>query len=100
MGSSRYKWWLPRVAFLLIGWMLVVTNCAGTLAQEKESKKPIPPPRSKYMGRRIAPTMGYRGAGWLIRKTRNAEENPSLVMQHLDLKPGMVVADIGCGNGF
>ena len=44
--------------------------------------------------------MGYRGAGWLIRKTRNAEENPSLVMQHLDLKPGMVVADIGCGNGF
>ncbi len=60
----------------------------------------IPPARSSYMGRKIAQTMGYQGAPWLIRNTREDEERPSEVLEQLGLKPGMVVCDMGCGNGF
>jgi ubiquinone/menaquinone biosynthesis C-methylase UbiE len=60
----------------------------------------VPPARQKYMGRTIAATMGYGGAPWLIRETREAEERPSEVIKQLGLKPGMVVCDMGCGNGF
>ncbi len=60
----------------------------------------IPRPRTQYMGRTIAATMGSAGAPWLIRETREAEERPSEVIKQLELKPGMVVCDLGCGNGF
>ncbi len=66
----------------------------------KESKSELPPPLETYMGRRIADYMGYEGAPWLIRETRELEENPSVVLEQLGLKPGMVVCDLGCGNGF
>lgn len=56
-----------------------------------------------YMGREIARVMGFgfrgRGAAWLERPTREKEEKLSLLVKALDLKPGMVVADIGAGSG-
>jgi 2-polyprenyl-3-methyl-5-hydroxy-6-metoxy-1,4-benzoquinol methylase len=76
------------------------SNKSGDTAPAKKKKERIPPPRQKYMGRTIAPTMGYEGAPWLIRETREQEENPSVVLKQLGLKPGMVVCDLGCGNGF
>jgi ubiquinone/menaquinone biosynthesis C-methylase UbiE len=60
----------------------------------------IPPARTKYLGRTIAQTMSFHGAPWLIRDNREEEERPSQVLKQLDLKPGMVVCDLGCGNGF
>jgi ubiquinone/menaquinone biosynthesis C-methylase UbiE len=62
--------------------------------------KPIPPSKPVYMGRRIAPTMGYAHASWLTRDTRQEEEDPQQTLDNLGLKPGMVVCDMGCGNGF
>ncbi len=56
--------------------------------------------RTVYMGRRIAQTMGHQGAPWLIRETREVEENPTLVLEQLGVRAGMVVCDLGCGNGF
>lgn len=53
-----------------------------------------------YMGREIAHVMGHLGAGWLERPEREKEEKPRLLMELLDLKPGMVVADIGAGSGY
>lgn len=53
-----------------------------------------------YMGREIAHFMSHAGAPWLERGTREQEERPDLLMQALDLKPGMHVADIGCGSGY
>lgn len=50
--------------------------------------------------RRPAPVMSYRGADWLERATREAEENPELLLEQLELAPGDVVADLGCGSGF
>jgi ubiquinone/menaquinone biosynthesis C-methylase UbiE len=56
--------------------------------------------RHPVSGRIFAPVMGVGGAGWLERPERESEEAPSKAIDALDLKPGMVVADIGAGSGY
>lgn len=51
-------------------------------------------------GRRIAPVMGLAGADWLDRENRAREEQPEKAMAQLNLKPGMMVGDVGAGTGF
>ena len=53
-----------------------------------------------YMGREIAQVMGHLAADWLDRPEREIEEAPSILVKSLNLKPGMVVADIGAGSGY
>lgn len=53
-----------------------------------------------YFGREIAKVMGHQAAGWLERPTRQEEERTDLLLEALDLKPGMVVADVGAGSGY
>src|SRR4029078_11976896 len=67
--------------------------------KDKEEEK-IPPALTHYMGREIAQTMHYTGAPWLVRESREREEECSTLLKCLKLKPGMVVCDIGSGNGF
>lgn len=52
-----------------------------------------------YRGREIARVMGYQGAPWLERISREQEERLSLLPKALNLQPGMAVADIGAGSG-
>jgi SAM-dependent methyltransferase len=47
-----------------------------------------------------AAPMSHRGADWLQRDDRIAEEAPQQLYEQLGLQPGMVVADIGCGLGY
>jgi 2-polyprenyl-3-methyl-5-hydroxy-6-metoxy-1,4-benzoquinol methylase len=56
--------------------------------------------RTEYMGRTIAPTMHFSGAGWLTRPTREQEEEPLKLLNALKIQPGQVVCDFGCGNGY
>jgi ubiquinone/menaquinone biosynthesis C-methylase UbiE len=51
-------------------------------------------------GRRIAPVMGVGGADWLERSEREQEESVTKAIGLLDLKSGMVVADVGAGVGY
>lgn len=77
------------------GLALILTLLGGALFAEE-----LPAPLEKYKGRTIAQTMSYHGAPWLLRDTREEEENPAKLLAALELKPGQVVADIGCGNGY
>jgi SAM-dependent methyltransferase len=49
-----------------------------------------------YMGREIAHVMGHTGAMWLERPRREAEEQPSKIVNALNLKPD----NIGAGTGY
>jgi SAM-dependent methyltransferase len=53
-----------------------------------------------FLGREIAHVMGHQAAGWLERPEREEEERTDLLVAALGLKPGMNVADIGCGTGY
>jgi SAM-dependent methyltransferase len=53
-----------------------------------------------YMGREIAYVMGYQGMSWLDRPEREAEENTSILLKNMEIKPGEYLADIGAGSGY
>jgi ubiquinone/menaquinone biosynthesis C-methylase UbiE len=44
--------------------------------------------------------MGFDGAPWLDRVSREREERPDLLIEELHLEPTMTVADIGAGSGY
>jgi cyclopropane fatty-acyl-phospholipid synthase-like methyltransferase len=69
-------------------------------ADSNTSTAVIPPPLTEYKGRRIAQTMHYAGAPWLVRESREREEDCSTMLKQLGLRPGMTACDMGCGNGF
>jgi len=71
---------------------VAVVIVAGVLV-EAQRRHPV-------SGRIFAPVMGVGGAGWLERPEREDEEAPSKALDALDLKPGMIVADIGAGSGY
>jgi len=52
------------------------------------------------MGREIAKVMGHTEALWLERPSREFEEQPTKLVNALNLKPTDVVADIGAGTGY
>ncbi len=71
---------------------------ADSKADGRDEK--LPKPRKRYKGRRIAQTMSYHGAGWLIRNNREQEEDGRRMLEALHVKPGQTVVDFGCGNGY
>jgi len=62
--------------------------------------RPLPPPLTHYMGREIAQTMHWAGAGWLTREEREKEEDCTTMVKNLNVQPGQIVCDLGAGNGF
>ena len=79
---------------------ILATGTAANAQRQTAAPQEPPPALAKYKGRRIATTMHYRGARWLVRNTREREERCSLMLANLGVKRGMTVCDIGCGNGF
>lgn len=53
-----------------------------------------------YLGREIAHIMGFQGMEWLERPEREKEEQTSLLLQNMDIKPSDDIADIGAGSGY
>lgn len=68
--------------------------------QAREVQPEIPPSPEIYLGRRIAQTMHYSGAPWLVRESRTREEGTRLLLENLGVVEGSTVCDVGCGNGF
>ncbi len=84
------------VVLLATGSVLARAQEAAPGAADAE----IPPAKPKYLGREIAQTMHYQGAPWLMRETRQREEDCETLLKALNVQPGQVVCDMGCGNGF
>ena len=80
----------------LVACLLWVAQACPGAAQDAS----VPPARKFFKGREIAQTMHYEGAGWLIRESRQREEDCETLLGALDIQPGNVVCDMGCGNGF
>ena len=82
--------------------LLTIVVSAPVSADEKPVAAPaeIPPARTHYKGRRIAQTMHYLGADWLVRDRREREEDCTTMLKNLGVRAGMTVCDMGCGNGF
>ncbi len=78
----------------------VLTSVGRLLAEGPVVDPAIPPALKYYKGREIAQTMHYLGAPWLMRESRQREEDTEQLLKVLDVKPGQVVCDMGCGNGF
>jgi len=58
------------------------------------------PGKHPVSGREFAWVMGMGGADWLVRSEREMEEEPDRALDALQIPPGSVVADVGCGNGY
>lgn len=94
------------VLFVVLGCLYLDFNhsaqAASTLTTVYE-QRPIHSPDGIgkfYMGREIAQVMGYTGAGWLERESREGEEQPGKIISALNLQTDDVVADIGAGTGY
>src|SRR5262245_23909411 len=57
----------------------------------KSTRRPVRSARRMYMGRPIADVMGVEGAEWLIRETREEEEQPEAMLDALKIKQGATV---------
>ncbi|MBI1249186.1 methyltransferase domain-containing protein [bacterium] len=85
---------LRSLAFSLVLLALCPFSAFAQEGVTKENGRPF------YMGREIAQTMHYTGAPWLIRESRQREEDCAMMLKNLGIEPGMTVCDMGCGNGF
>jgi ubiquinone/menaquinone biosynthesis C-methylase UbiE len=81
-------------------WLITITVFIAFTAPPSLAGEPIPPRLTKYYGRRIATTMHYFGAPWLVRESRQREEDCDTMLAALHVEPGQTVCDMGCGNGF
>lgn len=68
--------------------------------QSPDDPEQHPAGRTHYLGREVARTMHWTGAPWLMRATREDEENGTLLRESLSVEPGQVICDLGCGNGY
>ncbi len=87
--------WTRRGA--LAAALAATLTAAGAAAQDPEA---TPNGRARYLGRDVAQTMHWTGAGWLLRATREEEENGAALQRWLAVRPGQSIADLGCGNGY
>jgi SAM-dependent methyltransferase len=98
---------LAVLGLIGVGGSLPPALVAGSAAGAASASSPYVAGRTtpdgigKYLlGREIAHFMSHLGAPWLERPEREQEERPSEVIEALELKPGDLVADIGCGTGY
>jgi len=84
----------------LIGLLALISMSPLQAQTDSTAATEEPPAVTEYMGRTVAQTMHWTGASWLFRHKREQEEAGTTMRAKLELKPGMMVCDMGCGNGY
>ena len=103
----------PLVVLAFLGWTVLATpivahgqepqaesTAAKPRSTAERARETLPPAPTHYLGREIAITMHYSGAPWLVRESRQREEDCRRLLAALAAKPGQTICDLGCGNGF
>jgi cyclopropane fatty-acyl-phospholipid synthase-like methyltransferase len=98
MTTRQTKPW--KIAIIFAALLGALPNLPAQDAGKAPVTDEPPPGLTEYLGRTIAHTMHYTGAEWLTRTEREREEAATLMREKLELKPGMFVCDVGCGNGY
>lgn len=96
LGAYTASRFVPLCALLCF----VVIATVNVAHAQKEPSKAEPKGLTKYMNRRIALPMSYHGIPWLNRPERIQEENPQEMLEQLKVTEGMIVCDMGCGDGY
>jgi predicted methyltransferase len=122
-SRSSNSWSRTKISAALLTLLFLLANCCGPnalraqvvesptietteedpsteSAEANERPRPQEQARKSYLGRVLAKPMSHFGAPWLIRPERDEEERASESFKQLQLKNGMVVCDLGCGNGY
>lgn len=82
------------------GAQLPAVHSAPAASAPQDTAQALPPAPTSYKGRQIARTMHFEGAPWLVRESRQREEDCKTLLSELGVRPGQSVCDLGCGNGF
>lgn len=98
--SNRSLWRFTCILVWIAGILTAPAPTGNAQERSEQSTHDTPRGRTTYLGRRIAPVMGYQHMDWLFRDTRMSEEDPEQMFEQLGIQPGMTVCDMGCGSGF
>lgn len=98
LSQNRFRIRSKHPLVNLLYSLLLTAALASALPRAASDSIAQGPPR--YKGRVIAPVMSASGADWLNRPEREKTEMPDRLLDALEIKPGMTVADVGAGIGY